>query len=588
MNFVVENIFKSKIRKGVDAKLLRYDINATNICTTQIDLREIIETHLFKGEKVNCNCVMINLEKDTQRYNNTLSEFKKISFSNFVHLKGTYWKDKVTMENDLTFIIEFLKQFNPKIDPIQIKINEFSEINDPNVFIQDGPLGCYCSHLRAMVFGYLNFEKYTIIVEDDISITNTENIEKYLKCIPDDWDIICVGASEKNISYCTPYYKFTDEFHSTHFYIINNKCMEILFEHMYPITDQVDVLIAELIHKLNIYNIPDTIYQKCISTNTQNNLHTIFNARYYNVLREQLSKINESCMFFANKLLPNNEVRNETIVSCLLYDILHSYITDSDSSKLDEKNQDDENHIKLNRLDDLDEYNELFMAMAYFVQCAKKAIDVPNVVRGLINNILSVLKKFTLHNTMDLQFGEIVKGYSYGSTSQTYILEKNKIIIKAYNDKLRWTTSNHNDSSIIFERELGMLKRNILCGPQLIDFDVEHKTLILSYCGESLYDNFALPDDWKNQIENVFLTLTKNNIFYPEFKIHNILVLDNKIRFIDYGLASQYEGVDNTCNQEKFIKLLTVLNDKFRNIKDKEKIRELYSIFVQNMKITNQ
>ena len=112
--------------------------------------------------------------------------------------------------------------------------------------IQDGPLGCYCSHLRAMIYGYINFEKYTIIVEDDISITNTENIEKYLKCIPDDWDIICVGAIGKNKIYDEPYYKFTDEFHSTHFYIINHKCMDKLFRHMYPITDQVDVLVSEI------------------------------------------------------------------------------------------------------------------------------------------------------------------------------------------------------------------------------------------------------------------------------------------------------------------------------------------------------
>jgi hypothetical protein len=57
-------------------------------------------------------------------------------------------------------------------------MNDFSEINDPNIYIQDGPLACYCSHVRGMIYGHLNFEDYTIIIEDDAFISNTENIEK--------------------------------------------------------------------------------------------------------------------------------------------------------------------------------------------------------------------------------------------------------------------------------------------------------------------------------------------------------------------------------------------------------------------------
>ena len=82
----------------------------------------------------------------------------------------------------MIFIKEFLKQFIVDIDTsYPIQINEFSEINDKNIHIQDGPLSCYCSHLRGMIYGLCNFKDYTIMVEDDISITNTENIEEYLK-----------------------------------------------------------------------------------------------------------------------------------------------------------------------------------------------------------------------------------------------------------------------------------------------------------------------------------------------------------------------------------------------------------------------
>jgi len=586
MDYVVKNIFKSKIRKGVDAKLLQYETNARTICDKKINIVNILE--ILLQEKLKCNCIMINLEKDQERYKTAVDELKKISINNFVHLKGTYGKDKISTENDLTFIIEFLKQFNPDINLKQIIINEFSEINDKNIMIQDGPLGCYCSHLRAMIYGYLNFDKYTIIVEDDISITNTENIEKYLRCIPDDWDIVCFGAIGKNRIYDDPYYKFTDEYHSTHFYIINHKCMETIFKHMYPITDQVDVLLAELVHTLNIYNIPDTVYQKCISTNTQNNLHTIFNAKYYDVLREQLEKIKSSCMFFANKFLPDNEDRNEIIISNLLYDVVYSYITDSDASIIDSENQDDINYIKSYGLDETDEYNELFIAMAYFIQCSKKAINVPNITNGLINDIIGVLTKFTLHNTIDSQFNEIIKGYNYGATSQTYLLKENKVIIKAYNDKLRWTTVGHDDSSVIFEKELEMLEKNIICGPKLINFDRGNKIIKMSYNGESLYNHFVLPSDWIEQISDIFAILTRNNIFYSEFKIQNILVLDGKITFVDYGLALCYEGVNNAENCDKFTNLLAILNDKFSIVHDREQRYQLYSTFIHNMKITNK
>jgi hypothetical protein len=50
-------------------------------------------------------------------------------------------------------VIDFLSQFNPSILANRIEINEFSEINDQNIHIQDGPLACYVSHLRSMIQG---------------------------------------------------------------------------------------------------------------------------------------------------------------------------------------------------------------------------------------------------------------------------------------------------------------------------------------------------------------------------------------------------------------------------------------------------
>ena len=140
--------------------------------------------------------MVINIEKDVIRYQSIVSELKKIGMTGFVHLKATYWKEKKNMLKDLKFIVEFLGNFQPEesknnmttelkikpFDPNTLSINEFSEFNDPNIYIQDGPLACYCSHVRSMIYSYTNFDpsSYTIIIEDDVFVSNTEKIEKLI------------------------------------------------------------------------------------------------------------------------------------------------------------------------------------------------------------------------------------------------------------------------------------------------------------------------------------------------------------------------------------------------------------------------
>ena len=240
---IIEDL-KNHIATGVDAKIMQYEESATDISDDRIDIIDIL------GGKQ--NCILINMEKDKERYHSALKQLEKVSIKEFVHLKGTdgRMKVKTNLENDLTYILTFLGQFNTNIQPKQIKINEFSETNDPGVNLQDGPLGCYCSHLRALIYAYLNFEDYTIICEDDISITNTEKIEKYIKQIPDDWDIICLNSRAKNIKYDEPFYKFENDFHSLHFYIVRHKALPTIFQNMYPMTDQVDVLMSDMVPKI--------------------------------------------------------------------------------------------------------------------------------------------------------------------------------------------------------------------------------------------------------------------------------------------------------------------------------------------------
>jgi len=571
---IIEDI-KSHIATGVDAKILQYEENAVDISDDKIDLIEIL------GGKQ--NCILVNMEKDVDRYKSALKQFEKVSIKNFVHLKGTDGrnKDKKYLENDLTHILQFLSQFNSDIKPKQIKINEFSEINDSGVQIQDGPLGCYCSHLRALIYAYLNFEDYVIICEDDISITNTEKIEKYIKQIPDDWDVICLNSRAKNISYGdAPFYKFIDDFHSLHFYIVRIKSLPTIFKNMYPMFDQVDVLMSDnMVPRLNIYNIPDTVYQKNIKTNTQNNLHIIFSSPNYNPVKESLFKTEEILNYFTDKILPDNSDRNKIIVKNLMYDVIYNFILLTDTNKIIDNI---ENYQFDNPYKETDEYKLMIEYIAFVIQCSRKGINVEMCSVNLANTLLFTLSKFNLHNSLDDSIP--IKAYSFGSTAHTYKVKKN--IIKKYNDKLRWATDGHDNPKEILQKEVEMLQKvkNINGCPTIIS--TNDKMIKMIYNGESLYNDFNLPTDWENQITQIFSNLTSNNIYYPEFRLQNILVMDNKITFVDFGLAEfRTNNCDNSDNLEKFIRYIRIINERFKTTNDLDERHRLISTFSVNERL---
>ena len=560
---------RNHIATGVDAKILQYEENALEISDDKIDLIEIL------GGKQ--NCILINMEKDVERYHTSVEQLKKVSIQKFVHLKGTNGrnKNKEFLEKDLTYILNFISQFNSEIKPKQIKINELSEINDSGVHIQDGPLGCYCSHLRALIYGYLNYEDYTIICEDDISITNTEKIKKYITQIPNDWDVICLNSKGKNISYGDlPFYKFTDEFHSGHFYIVKNSSMPEIFKWMYPMTDQVDVLLSNSHKVLNIYNIPDTVYQKNLETNTQNNLYTIFSSPNYNVVRDALNKTEDILNHFSNIILPDNVERNKLIVKHIMYDVIYNFILTKGNNN--EPGPNIEDYIFDNPYEGKWRHKMLVTFVAFFLQCSKKGINPKLDGQSLVNVCLFTLNKFTeLHD-------DNTKAYSFGSTAHTYRVGDD-LLLKRYNQKLRWATEGHDDSKTIMNKELELLNKlkNVNSVPKIIDsVDMD---IIMEYRGESIYNDFNLPDDWKNQITNIFSELTDNGIFYPEFRLHNILVLNGKISFVDFGMAEFIDNCDNTENLEKFIKFLGLLDDKFKVVTDLNARHILISTFLQNV-----
>ena len=561
---------KNHLATGVDAKILQYEEYATNISDDTIDF-----PNLLGGTQT---YMLLNMERHVERYKTSVEQLKKISIQNFQHLKGTDGRNKNQLEKDLTNILKFIKNYNNDVIDNDIKINEFSEIDNPGVHIQDGPLGCYCSHLRAMIYGYLSESDYTIIIEDDISITNTENIQKYLPQIPNDWDVICLNSRGKNVRYEEPFYKFVDEFHSGHFYIIKNKCLPRIFKGMYPMTDQVDVLLSDMHKELNIYNIPDTVYQKNLETNTQNNLDIIFTSPNYILVKDLLNKSEEILNHYANKILPDNKDQNRLIVKNLMYDVIYNYMLTKGNNN--ELNPDIEDYVFDNSYLGKWRYNKLEKIVGFFLQCTKKGINPKLAGQSLTNVLLFTLNKFTELHDVDRD----IKAYGFGSTAHTYKVG-NDLLIKRYNKKLRWATEGHDNSKMIMDKELNLLDKlkNVKSVPKVIDYN--DTDITMEYRGESIYNDFNLPKDWKDQITNIFSELTDNGIFYPEFRLQNILVLDGKISFVDFGMADFRDKCDNTVNIEKFIKYLSLLEDKFKVVIDLDARQRLISTFLKNINI---
>jgi tRNA A-37 threonylcarbamoyl transferase component Bud32 len=417
---------------------------------------------------------------------------------------------------------------------------------------------------------------YSIIEEDDISIDNLTYIENYLNLIPNDWDIICFNAipgihsmgQNQVIPPDTIFYKFNCTLYHLHFYIIKNSCLEKIFQNIYPITDQVDILIGNMYNILNIYNITNTVTQKNFGTNIQNNLHVIYNTPVYKNLVNELDILDAVCLtYVSDKLKDNDQTINKNITNKIIDDVIfYNLFNQLDISQSNVINIQNKNTTL---------YEQLYKVVKYYI----KDNRIDSYVLKLIDTIDYILDSFTLHNIYSEKYNNTYKAYSFGCTSSTYLINNN--IVKVYNNKLRWTTNNHDNLDEIFKNELKILdKLNYL-----IDYDDKLKILTLKYMGESLYNNFELVPNWRSQIVLQFKKLSENGIYYSEFNLNNIVVLNGKILFIDFGLAEMVEDVDNSNNCTIFIKLLHILNEKFQTVKETKERHILYNKFMNNIRI---
>lgn len=599
---MLSEFLKRRMSIGIDVKNICYEENAKEICVTKIDFNKVI-SEVFQ-KKVSTNCILINLEKDTERYKNTISELQKISIEKFHHLKGTNGKDVDMLKADLNDVLQYLK-----VD--QIDIDFFGDTSDPNIAIQGGPLGCYTSHLRAMIYGYLNFSDYTLIVEDDISITNTNFIEKSLKSLANNnWDIVFFNASVKEpnqpLVYADYYWgnqleKLTEPFHSAHFYIVKNSSIPKILSKMYPIHDQVDVLFSDARNDLNIYNVHSCVYQKNIETRTQNNLSIIFNSENYEVMRVAIDEIKTNLRFFTNLILFDNEKHNESILNELMYDVLFSYITRSSKSHVYHENEEDYN-FDCSPFEKYEEFKHLNDSIHFLIKFCKKGINSEKESYALAYKMIFILQSFKFHkkhslptyeNGCSVMLGSSLNAFAFGSTSQIYI-EKDRII-KFYNQKLRYVSNNHDNPKEILKKEKEIIARlahydwSIKFSDSTNCKNEDLPFIITQWAGTSLYDFWKLPTDWRKQITKIFSDLYDSGIYYSEFNLKNILI-DHKdqIKLIDYGMAEFVDYDDYKMankNQDMctlYLRSLEILDQKLSSLEDSNKRHLLIYNFMEN------
>ena len=122
-----------------------------------------------------------------------------------------------------------------------------------------GAVGCFLSHLSIYKKVAESKIDYAIIFEDDSVIANDfyERLEKGLRDIPSDWDIILLGLTclkcDIKLDYIT-----VNRFWGTHGYIIKNKSAIKLLEYLdRPLSKQIDADISLLIKRklINVYGI---------------------------------------------------------------------------------------------------------------------------------------------------------------------------------------------------------------------------------------------------------------------------------------------------------------------------------------------
>lgn len=588
-----------KFARGIEIKRFQYEQHATIRFENPINIYDVLGI-----TEDDLEVILINLPKDTGRYHQAVDEMTgKLGVHKFNHLLATYWRDRESLVADLSVVGQIITK-NPYYT---VDVNSYSEVTDPKIKIQDGPLACFISHVRALLWGITTRPTgYTLILEDDFVVTNTQALSDGLRGIlgkGTDWDMIFWGSINLDPELAnSPWHHITSPFHSSHAYLINNRNANKILERLYPVYDQIDVMISDSRNQLVIYNIPNCVYQRDIETNTQNNLDAIFHAPNYYYLRMAIGLIRDGLTECTNKLLIDSPSENTArIVQHFMTSIIYNTITNYADWAFD---------IELSST----AISVIPPAVGYHLNIlithCVKGKSVQYICNSIMNSCARLLIGLAELHNMDylIHDGEVIRlqAYNFGSTCRTYKSfyntdakfnsQRNNIILKVYDPVPRWTVIGHVTAGEIFDNESRILCRlyeyrkskttDLQIQEPIINYQLRH--ILMPYAGLSLYDcPTALPENWEQQLTQIFDELSAAGIYYSEFNLANICVSDmGQISFIDFGLAKLIDPAENINNTNciVFIELLTELMPRLQKETNLDEQYRLYQAFIRNKK----
>ena len=124
---------------------------------------------------------------------------------------------------------------------------------------------------------------------------------------------------------------------------------------------------------------------------------------------------------------------------------------------------------------------------------------------------------------------QIIKYFSNNTQSLRVYLLDNYVVCKIF--------KRDHKGFIFWKNELKTLQKLLYCNyaPTLLAYD--QFTIYMTYCGEGI-NKKNIPQNWKDQINDIFTDLRKKKINPNDVINKNICVLNNHIKLIDYGLAN--------------------------------------------------
>ena len=209
----------------------------------------IVITYHFQNSKnvFFTHVYLMNLERRPDRLNNFLSNYnnsdmKDIPITKFNAIDGSKL-------NISTVPLTNLAQ-------LEMKQLETTGFRYKHYQLTKGAIGCYLSHVKIWENIIKTKQDKVLIFEDDARIPPNmlHAMNKIMKDIPEDWDIVLLGKYCNECVDKGKYYKI-NRFILLHSYLISRKGVEKIInaDSLFPISQQLDAYLSEISDMLNIY-----------------------------------------------------------------------------------------------------------------------------------------------------------------------------------------------------------------------------------------------------------------------------------------------------------------------------------------------